>query len=89
MLHEQECLINQMNEAYKEFDLELVKLRTDKIQLDVEVEFRIKLSQFCIVFKFCYEILIIHNSFIAQSNITLGRTLIFYTRREIAVAEIG
>ncbi|KAL5270283.1 hypothetical protein ACHWQZ_G001132 [Mnemiopsis leidyi] len=38
MLHEQECLINQMNEAYKEFDLELVKLRADKIQLDVELK---------------------------------------------------
>ena len=37
MLHEQECLINQMNEAYKEFDIEVVKLRADKIELDVEV----------------------------------------------------
>jgi len=38
MLHEQECLISQMNEAYKEFDVELVQLRSDKIQLDVELK---------------------------------------------------
>ena len=46
MLHEQECLINQMNEAYLEFDEDLLKLRSDKIQLDVEVHFAelIKLS---------------------------------------------
>ena len=40
MLHEQECLISQMNEAYKEFDKEVVKLRTAKIELDVEVRSR-------------------------------------------------
>lgn len=38
MLHEQECLISQMNEAYKEFDKEVVKLRTAKIELDVELK---------------------------------------------------
>ena len=38
-----------MNEAYKEFDLELVKLRADKIQLDVEVESNLTLvlSKIC------------------------------------------
>lgn len=37
MLHEQECLINQMNEAYHEFDAKLLDLRSDKIKMDVEV----------------------------------------------------
>ena len=39
ILHEQECLISQMNEAYQEFDEKLLNLRSDKIKMDVEVYF--------------------------------------------------
>ena len=40
MLHEQKCLISQMNKAFKEFDKEVVKLRTAKIELNGEVRSR-------------------------------------------------
>ena len=38
LLHRQQCLINQMKEAYEEFDKELKVLRGSKVDLDVKLK---------------------------------------------------
>ena len=37
IIHEQQCLIEQMHEAYKAFDAQLLALRADKIEKEVQV----------------------------------------------------